>query len=102
MTDTQSEQSVKVTILGSEYAIKGADPDYIVKVARYVDSKMREITDQQSIASNTRVAILAAMDIADELFQERQRRQKLVLDVESKASKMVNLVEKYMPFAKEG
>ena len=102
MADTKPEQSVKVTILGSEYAIKGADPDYIIRIARYVDGEMREITDQQTIASNTRVAILAAMDITDELFQERQRRQKLLLDVESKAAKMVNLVEKYMPFAKEG
>lgn len=98
----QHPESVKVTILGSEYAIKGtANSEHIIKIARYVDQKMREITEQQSIASNTRVAILAAMDIADELFQEKQQRQRVVLDVEAKASKMVSLIEKYMPFAKE-
>src|SRR5258706_132417 len=35
--------TLSVTIFGSEYKIKGADPDYIGEVAAYVDSKMREL-----------------------------------------------------------
>jgi cell division protein ZapA len=94
--------SVKVKILGTEYGIRGdADSEYIIKVAQFVDKKMREISDQQAVASNTRVAILAAMDIADELLQEREKRQRLLLEVESKTARMANLIEKQITFSKK-
>ncbi|RMH71073.1 MAG: cell division protein ZapA [Gemmatimonadetes bacterium] len=85
MTTEDQTKTVKVHIFGSEYGIKGdVDPDHIGKVARYVDSKMREITDNLSIASSARVAILAAINIADELYQERELRQRLLLEIEGK------------------
>ena len=63
---------LKVNIYGTEYPIKGStDPDYIKNVAKYVDAKMREINKNISIDSSLKVAILAALNITDELFRER-------------------------------
>ena len=61
--------SVKVTIYGTEYPVKGdADSDYIHEVAAYVDEKMREVANSLTVKSTTKVAILAALNITDELF----------------------------------
>src|SRR5204863_8451002 len=63
-----------VTIFGSEYKIRGADPDYIQVVAAYVDGKMRELEQRLPAGSQTKLAILASLNIADELFRERDER----------------------------
>lgn len=67
---------VQVQIFGHSYTIRGeADQDYIMGVASYVDRKMREITEKVPVASLSKVAILASLNIADELFKERSRRE---------------------------
>jgi cell division protein ZapA len=63
-----------VTIFGSEYKIRGADPDYIQVVAAYVDGKMRELEQRLPAGSPTKLAILTSLNIADELFREREER----------------------------
>jgi cell division protein ZapA len=68
---------VQVQILGQQLSIRGeADQDYIVGVAGYVDRKMREITEKLPVASLSKVAILASLNIADELFKERASRER--------------------------
>ena len=69
---------VQVQILGQQLAIRGeADQAYILGVASYVDRKMREITEKLPVASLSKVAILASLNIADELFRERAERDRL-------------------------
>jgi cell division protein ZapA len=72
MTTEPNTQSV--TIFGNEYKIRGADPDYIQVVAAYVDGKMRELEKRLPAGNQTKVAILASLNIADELFRERDER----------------------------
>ena len=65
--------SVRVTILGEEHLIKGdASPEYIKKLAHYVDAHLRKIHNQNPTLPRHKAAILAALNIADEL--ERLRR----------------------------
>ena len=67
---------VQVQICGHTYTIKGeADQAYILDVAAYVDRKMRDVMDKLPVASPSKVAILAALNIAHELFHERNQRQ---------------------------
>lgn len=65
---------VQVDIFGSQYTIKrgSGDPEYIARVAAYVDQKMREINERLPVASVSRVAVLASLNLADELFKERE------------------------------
>jgi cell division protein ZapA len=69
--------TLSVTIFGSEYKIKGADPEYIQSVAAYVDGKMRELERRLATGTPTKIAILASLNIADELFRERAERGRL-------------------------
>ncbi len=75
---------VQVDIFGSQYTIrKGSeDPEYIARVAAYVDQKMREINERLPVASVSKVAVLASLNLADELFKERDglNHDRAVLD----------------------
>ncbi len=64
---------VQVDIFGSQYTIKKGteDPSYIARVAKYVDAKMREINEKLPVASVSKVAVLTSLNLADELFKER-------------------------------
>ena len=71
-----AKNPVQVTIFGQSYTVKGEDDRaYVLEVAAYVDRKMREITGRLPVAPLAKVAILASLNIADELFKERARQQ---------------------------
>jgi cell division protein ZapA len=60
----------------SEYRIKGdANGDYIKQVAGLVDERMRQIAEASMTGSVAKIAILAAVNIADELLKERLARE---------------------------
>ena len=58
--------SVQVEIFDQSYNLRGSDPDYIEKLAEYVDSKIRAVAEQTSTVDSLRLAVLAALNIADE------------------------------------
>ncbi|HTY07937.1 MAG TPA: cell division protein ZapA [Candidatus Edwardsbacteria bacterium] len=67
---------IKVEIFGSEYRIKGdADAEYVKRVAAYVDEKMKQVSQLTADSAVSKIAILAAINIADELLKERQQRE---------------------------
>ncbi len=74
---TQAKSGIKVEIFGTEYRIKGeANAEYVRRVAAYVDGKMQQLAQASSTGSVTKLAILTAINIADELFREREDREK--------------------------
>lgn len=80
-------KTLSVTIFGSEYKIKGADPDYIQQVAAYVDAKMRELESRLTTGTPTKIAILTSMNLADELFREREALKQLQSDLRERAER---------------
>ncbi len=61
---------VSVKINGVVYNLKGEEnEDYLLKVAKYADKKMREITAKNQLLSTSSAAVLSAVNIADELFK---------------------------------
>lgn len=80
---------LKVNIYGTEYPIRGeVDMEYIRRVAEYVDRKMREVDQNTTAKSSLKVAILAALNIADELFRERDEKAGLVKSFEAQADRL--------------
>jgi cell division protein ZapA len=72
MADTNDKPSlVHVEIFGQTYAVRaGAEPGYVEQLAAYVDEKMRE-TSRGGAVDSVRIAVLAALNIADECFRAR-------------------------------
>ena len=67
------KKRVTVTISGRDYSIvSGVEQKYIEKVASYLNDKMREIAENYPNIPETKVAVLAALNITDELFQSRK------------------------------
>ena len=58
--------SVRVEIFDQAYNLRGTDPEYILKLAEYVDGKMRAVAEQTHTVDSARLAVLAALNIADE------------------------------------
>jgi cell division protein ZapA len=64
---------IHVDIQGQRYAIKSAlDPKYVNDVAAYVDQKMERVGRELSTSDAARLAVMAALNIADEMFRMRQ------------------------------
>jgi cell division protein ZapA len=61
-----SNSSVRVEIFDQAYNLRGTDPEYILKLAEYVDGKMRAVAEQTNTIDTVRLAVLAALNIADE------------------------------------
>jgi len=84
MKEKKDSQLIPVEIFGETYNVRGQeDKAYIASLARYVDAKMRSITDTGRTGNSLRVAILAALNIADEYFKlQREHEDSRVLLVE--------------------
>lgn len=73
---TGKQQPVTVAIFGETYNVRGeGDPAYLTELARIVDDRMREIAPQVPTGDPTKIAILAALNIADEFSRYRQERE---------------------------
>jgi len=71
MTELLVENKVVVKIFGEEYPVTGIeDPAYISKVADFVDSRMKQVAGLSRAKSRDKVAILAALSLASELFEK--------------------------------
>jgi len=85
---------LKVRIYGAEYAIRSQeDVNRIKEVAEYVDGKMREVDQNVRVDSSLKVAILASMNITDELFREKEESEQLRIELENKIHELTQLLE---------
>ena len=68
--------STTVEIFGQSYNVRGdGDPDYLLELARFVDSRMRDVAAQVATVDPAKIAILAALNIADEFSRYRKQRE---------------------------
>lgn len=72
MSDPQVPRVVSVEIYGQRYPIRSTlDANYVVALAKYVDEKMRAAGQETPTGDSVKVAVLAAINIADEYFRCR-------------------------------
>ena len=79
-------QYITVEIYDQTYHLRGQDPAYIQKLADLVDAKMRAVASHGATVDSLRVAVLAALNIADELLTLEQRHTALTGKVEASQS----------------
>ncbi|HEY3054576.1 MAG TPA: cell division protein ZapA [Thermoanaerobaculia bacterium] len=67
--------STEVEIFGQTYNVRGeGDPNYLTELARFVDARMREVAAEVTTVDPMKIAILAALNIADEFSRFRKQR----------------------------
>ncbi len=93
MADT-SGVVVTVEILGQQYPIRSKlDSTYVAELASYVDQKMQTASDRTAGGDSVRVAVLAALNIADEYFRHRKSDQTSHHDVTRVTLELEELVD---------
>lgn len=106
---TQERQSVAVEIFDQVYHLRGTDPAYIEQLARVVDSKMRSVSALGNTVDSLRVAVLAALNISDELENLRARYEALAgsmslsqVTIRSRAGSLAGLLDEVLEDRKVG
>lgn len=88
------ERLVEIKVFGQTYTVKTeAEEDYIQEVARYVNEKMEEVLKKTRSVSTLNVAILTALNIADDLLREKEKRIALLREVEIKSKDLAEKID---------
>jgi cell division protein ZapA len=83
-----SPEAVSVDIYDQIYHLRGTDAEYIEQLAALVDTKMRAVAALGSTVDSLRVAVLAALNIGDELLALRARYDALAGSVDRSEDSM--------------
>ena len=93
---SDQSKNLTVNIYGQDYMLKTtADQKYIDKIAEYVSSKMKEVesTGLDATSQQLRIAVLCAMNIADELFQSLDKNNAIITTIETKGNSFVEYID---------
>ena len=87
------KRSVTVQIAGVKYALKTEEDDRWVKqVAAFVDGKIREVQKHTRTVDTQAVAVLSALQIAEELFNERRETGELRKKIREKSQSLLDVL----------
>ena len=83
-----------VTILGKQITIRSdGEDDYIREVAKYVNERMEEVQRASQSTATLNVAILAAMNIADDFFRSEGRNRAITGDLSKRIDEIVSFID---------
>ncbi|HXN73380.1 MAG TPA: cell division protein ZapA [Candidatus Acidoferrales bacterium] len=86
---------MKIEIYDQSYNVNAdGNEEYLSELAAYVDGKMRSIAESTRMVDSLKVAVLAALNIADETFTLRKRQQEIDGPLRKRVEKCVAMVEK--------
>jgi cell division protein ZapA len=88
--------SVRVEIFDQAYNLRGSDPEYILKLADYVDSKMRAVSEQTQTVDTARLAVLAALNIADEYHLLKRHQDSGAVEYLKRAHNLANALDEVL------
>ena len=92
------DDKIPVQIMGQTYEIIGNPSEalYYNSLARFVEGKMKEIQEHSKIVSSHKIAVLAALNIADELFRERENKSYSGKSLDKKHEELILLLNKVL------
>jgi len=94
----KNKDTTKVTIFGVEYSITSdRDPDEVRRIAKFVDDKMWEISENNNLISTEKVAILTALNIAEDYLRVLEQRRRETERLERKATNIIKLIDETRP-----
>lgn len=83
-----------VEIFGQTYNVRAeGDSGYIHDLARFVDSRMKEVAERTATVDTTKIAILAALNISDDLYQREKSRKDSPTDAVARAERLIQKLD---------
>ncbi len=95
-----SDESVRVEIYDQTYNLRGSDPVYIKKLADFVDGKMRTVAQQTATVDSLRLAVLAALNIADEYHILKRKYDDVAGDFDQRARELSGALDQALEDAR--
>ena len=92
--------NVRVEIYDQSYHLRGSDAEYIGQLADYVDTKMRLIAQQAATVDSLRLAVLAALNIADELQVLKRKYDNIASDYNQRAEHLAGALDEVLADAR--
>src|SRR3989304_8613807 len=93
---------IKVEIVGKTYTLKGeTNFAYMEKIAGYVNQKMKALSVNSEIVDSSKIAILTALNIADELFKAKDKLMNIIKTNEEKTSDILNRLDQEFRSSKD-
>lgn len=96
MSTTASTPSVRVEIYDQAYNLRGTDAEYIIRLAEFVDTKMRSVAEQTSTVDSLRLAVLAALNIADEYHLLKKKYEALAGEYRRRADMLAGALDEVL------
>ncbi len=96
MTKPAATNSVRVDIYDQSYNLRGTDPEYINKLAEFVDLKMRTVAEQTQTVDSLRLAVLAALNIADEYHLLKKKYDAIAQDYRLNADRLAGALDEVL------
>jgi cell division protein ZapA len=90
---TTAAAPIKVEIYDQVYNLRGVDTEYITRLAGFVDSKMRSVAEQTSTVDSLRLAVLAAINIADEYHILKKKYDLLAGEYKRRAGALAGVLD---------
>lgn len=88
---------MKVEIFDQTYNVQAdGDETHLRNVASFVDEKMRAVAESTRQVDSTRVAVLTALNIADELFAIRKHQEEIEGPLQQRIQRCIRLTEKVL------
>ena len=88
---------IPVEIHGQRYPIRSSlEPDYVARLARYVDEKIQAAGESTRSGDTLRLAVLAALNIADELFRCRDITRARDGELAERAGELERLLDRVL------
>ena len=95
--DMASSETIRVEIYDQSYTVRSdGDPEYLKQLAQYVDQRMREISSGTLTVDSRKVAILAALYIADELHQLRRSHEAADEQLATRSSECSEMLDRLL------
>jgi cell division protein ZapA len=87
-------QVITVEVAGQPYPIRSTlDPKYVAELAAYVDQKMRAASETAPTSDLLGLAVLVALNIADEYFRAREQQSSACGELNARAMRLEHLVD---------
>ena len=93
---TDPNQVTTVRIHNRTYQVRSSDPGYVKELAQYVDTTMKEVFENTPAVDSLKVAVLAALNIADDYFSARQELESVEKEVKWKSEKISVLLDPFV------
>ncbi|MBI3292609.1 MAG: cell division protein ZapA [Elusimicrobia bacterium] len=86
---------IYVQILGHEYPVDASAGDELSvnRLARYVEERMQEIKADTLIVDSYKLAVMAALNIADDLFRLQEEQEQLTRGVTQRADELIQQID---------